>query len=288
MKFFKFLKSNRKNKESSTRAEGSLDCTQPNIIAGEKLDSHEVCSLCNKPVLSYFDIHAIVLVMTQGEYDSHLDNSDGIYCANCDRNVCITCLSSRNSIADIEVKNERGRLHRNALLAVDDWNRNNPRDVKKYVIFKCPTCKTFHNEFPEHVENCVLAICDKKEGCTLEELGGAIEKVNTLVSRLEKRSLLKEWVDTQRKILESMIRTWALPKIQNLIQVHLEESRFDDGLTLCNLGMQWSTMLKEKGDLPQKFEELKKDMEKLKSPTLEISVEGLKAAFEKERKRRGL
>jgi len=242
-------------------------------------DESPSCFRCKKPVSSYNNVYSDVLVTTEKDYQGK-KNSFGMYCPECDHSICAQCLDSINSISDV-----KGETSRQIVSVIEKTNIDvEPEKRGKYIIWKCPTCGVFFGDLStwktEQTVNLINKI-KRGEDFSLDEIGKCIMYYQIVTIRLIKRNLIKDRVEIQRNILESIIINFALPKGQSEMQKSLEEKRLNDTRATCNRLVLWVSLLKDKAEYLKRLKMLLSTLDQLQSPTITIPVSELRKQFEK-------
>lgn len=237
------------------------------------------CFRCKKPVSSYHNHYNDVLVTTEKDYQSR-KNSFGMYCPECDHSICAQCLDSINSISDV-----KGETSRQIVSVIEKTNVDvEPEKRGKYIIWKCPTCGVFFGDLSTWKTEQTVNLMNKikrGEDFSLDEIGKCILYYQIFTIRLIKRNLIKDRVEIQRNILESIIINFALPKGQREMQKSLEEKRLNDTRAICNLLVLWLSLLKDRAKYLDRLKPLLSLFDQLQSPTIKIPAGALIEQFEK-------
>lgn len=236
------------------------------------------CFRCNKLVSTYHNHYNDVLIMTEMQYQVK-KNSLGIYCPECDHSICVQCLDSINSISDV-----KGETSRQIVSVIEKTNVDvEPEKRGKYIILKCPTCGVFFGDLSTWKTEEVLNLINKikmGEDYSLDEIGKCIMYNQIFIIRLIKHSLIKDRVEKQRNILESIIINFALTKGQSEIQKSLEEKRLNDTRAICNRLVLWVSLLKDRAEYLERLKPLFSLLDQLQSPNIKIPAGAFREEFE--------
>ena len=259
------------------KKENTIDKTEQVINRDFPINRNEYCGICKKNAVKIFPAMNLSCInLSVQEYNDRIDNCYGIYCSNCDFNVCYACLSTLNSISDITNGEETDPL----LI----YKKHFPHS--KSVILYCPSCKTQYGDLHKDFTKNILEILEKARDHSLKDqsladISSVIHDVLTLISTLEKRSLLKERVNDLKEIFEIIVSHLGVQKSFQEANNFVDQMHYNDAVNTLNQCLQWTKLLKNKNEFSEDIKKYIKAIEEVESPVINISVKELEKALKK-------